>query len=151
MKNDTVYAEDVNYWQTSKIAPDTWMERTMELIVNMGGSVIQEGFGSEPQSGRAAFMMMFEIGSDTFKVIWPVLNSKTGNILAARRQAATMLYHDTKAKCLSMVVLGVRAAFFSYLVLPDGRTTTQVSALELQNIPDMLVTPQLIQGEIIDD
>lgn len=146
-----IYAEDINYWQTSSSAPDKWMEKTAQLITNLGGVVLQEGFGSEPQTGRAAYMMMFKIGDDTFKIIWPVLNSKTGNAIAAKRQAATMLYHDTKAKCLSTVILGARAAFFSYLVLPDGRTTTQASVSELQNIPDMLATPQLVVGEIVDD
>ena len=43
-----------------------------------------------------------------------------------------------KAKCISATVLGVRAAFFSYLALPDGRTAAEVSTPELaQSIPEL--------------
>ena len=141
------YGEDVNYWQTGSSSPDTWMEKTKKLILDLGGQVLMEGFGSEPTIGRSAFMLAFEIEGDNFKVIWPVLPSKTGKELAARRQAATMLYHDTKAKCLSAVIVGARAAFFSYLLLPDGRTAVEASIPELQtDIPSLFSTPQLDSG-----
>jgi hypothetical protein len=79
-----------------------------------------------------------------------VLPSEKGNELAARRQAATMLYHDTKAKCLSAVVLGTRIAFFSYLLLPDGRTAAEASFPELaEGIPDLFLANQLKTGDDI--
>ena len=151
------YGEDVNYWQTSNSSPDTWMEKTKKLITGLGGQVLMEGFGSEPTTGRSAFMLAFEIEGDNFKVVWPVLPSKTKKELAARRQAATMLYHDTKARCLSAVVLGVQAAFFSYLLLPDGRTAVEASLPELaEGIPSMFAANQLeagdniIEGEVLE-
>ena len=84
-------------------------------------------------------MIAFSIGKDKFKVVFPVLDSKTGKAVAAKRQAATMLYHDIKAKCMVASVLGAKAAFFSYLMLPDGRTASEVATPELaQNFPLLL-------------
>ena len=147
-----LYAEDVNYWKTSKSSPDTWIDRTKRQIEHLSGQVLMEGFGSEPITGRAAFMLAFEIGGDKFKAVWPVLPSKSGNEKAARIQAATMLYHDVKAKCISAAVLGVRAAFLSFLLLPDGRTTAEMSTPELaQAIPEMFASaPQLSTGDILE-
>ena len=143
--------EDVNYWQTSKSSPDSWMEKTKRLILGLGGKVLMEGFGSEPMSGRSAFMLAFEIKGDHFKIVWPVLPSRGRNEGAARIQAATLIYHDTKAKCLSAVVLGARAAFFSYWMLPDGRTAVEASVPELaKGIPAIFAAPQLGKGEVID-
>ncbi len=135
-------AEEVNYWKTSRTSPDTWMDRAKKQIANLGGTVLAEGFGSEPTTGRAAFMLAFEIAGDQFKIVWPVLPSRNSNQAAARIQAATMLYRDVKAKCISATVIGTRAAFFSFLMLPDGRTTTEVSLPELVEAwPRMLTTP----------
>jgi hypothetical protein len=105
------YAEEVNYWKTSKSSPDAWMERTRRQIEKLGGTVLAEGSGSEPGLGRAAYMLAFEIEGEHYRVVWPVLPSKTGDEKAARRQAATLLYHDLKAKAISAAVLGARAAF----------------------------------------
>ena len=141
------YGEEVNYWKTSSLAPDTWIEKTKKLIQKFGGKVLLEGFGSESTTGKSAFMLIFEIKGDKFKVVWPVLPSKKGSEGAARRQAATMLYHDTKAKCLSAVVLGARAAFFSYLLLPDGRTAVEATMPELaKGIPALFAANQIESG-----
>jgi hypothetical protein len=58
---------------------------------------------------------------------------------------------------LSAVVLGARAAFFSYLMLPDGRTAVEATVPELQvDIPSLFNTPQLnsgddfVEGEYLD-
>ena len=140
--NELPYAEDVNYWKTSKSSPDMWMDKTKRQIEHLGGRVLLEGFGNEPTTGRAAFMLAFEIGGDKFKIVWPVLPSKSGNEKAARVQAATMLYHDVKAKCISAAVLGARAAFFASLLLPDGRTAAEASISELtQGIPELFTHP----------
>ena len=137
-------AESVNYWKTSRTSPDTWMDRAKCLIEALSGTVLAEGFGSEPATGRAAFMLAFEIDGDRFKIVWPCLPSRDGNEGAARIQAATMLYRDVKAKCISATVLGTRAAFFSFLLLPDGRTTTEVSTPELVDAwPRQLTSPHL--------
>lgn len=143
-----IHAESVNYWKTSRTSSDTWIEKTKRQIEKLGGQVLMEGFGRESATNRAAFVLAFAIGEDRFKVIWPVLPSKGGNEKAARIQAATMLYHDVKAKCISSAVLGARAAFFSFLMLPDGRTAMEVSTPDLmQAIPGMFVSaPQLGAG-----
>lgn len=155
--NELPYAEDINYWQTSQTSPDVWMDKTKKLIYSFNGAVTAEGYGSEPATGRAAYMIGFKIGDDRFKVIWPVLPTKTRNERAARIQAATMLYHDIKAKCMSASVLGIRAAFFSYLLLPDGRTATQASFQELSiGIPELFKASvqlgpgdDIVEGEIV--
>ena len=135
------YAEEVNYWKTSKSSPDAWMERARRQIEKLGGMVLAEGFGSEPGLGRAAYMLAFEIEGERYKVVWPVLPSKTGNEKAARRQAATLLYHDLKAKAISAAVLGARAAFFSFLMLPDGRTAVNIATPELAQLTPALLAP----------
>ena len=154
MDDKLPYAEDINYWQTSRSSPDAWTEKTKGQVVKLGGRVLMEGFGSEPTTGRAAYMLAFEVGGDRFKVVWPVLPTKSGkDERAAKVQAATMLYHDIKARCISATVLGARAAFFSYLMLPDGRTAAQASVPELaRGIPQLLApdVPQLAEPEIID-
>lgn len=145
--NDLPHAEDVNYWKTSKSSPDTWMERSRRQIEKLGGEVLAEGFGSEPGMGRAAYMLAFELDGERFKVVWPVLPSKTGNERAARVQAATLLYHDIKARSISSAVLGTRVAFFSFLALPDGRTAADIAAPELVRLtPTLLQAPGKMAG-----
>lgn len=132
-----VYAEDVNYWKTGTSSADTWIDKAKAEIKTAGGKVLNEAFGS--MDGRAAFMLEFTFGADRFRAVWPVLPSKTKAERAARIQAATMLYHDVKAKCVGAKVHGVRAAFFQYAVLPDGRTAAQVAVPELLEMyPKML-------------
>lgn len=138
-RKNQIYAEDVNFWHTSQASPDKWIERTKRQIEGLGGKVLAEGFGSNHE-GKAAFMIGFEIEADKFKIVWPVLPSKNGEEGAARRQAATMLYHYTKGICLYAVVVGARAAFFSHYMLPDGRMASQLATPELLTaVPKMLL------------
>lgn len=120
------YAEDVNYWKSSRTAPDTWLQKSIKEIETIGGQVLAEGFMSE--SHYSAFMLAFELNGDRFKLLWPVLQSKTSHEAAARIQAATALYHEVKAACVKAKFLGSRPAFLSYLMLPDGRTAAQASS-----------------------
>lgn len=135
------YGEDIkHYWETSGSSPDMWIDRAKKLIESIEGIVLAEGFGST--EGRAAYMMAFRIGDDNFKVVWPVLPSRSGRTLAAKRQAATLLYHDIKAKAMTASVLGSRVAFFSYMVLPDGRAAGELARPELsQAFPLQLKEP----------
>jgi len=127
------YAEDIDhYWQTSTSSPDQWLEKAKKLIVELEGTIVAEGYGSMAE--HAAYMLAFKIGGDSFKVIWPVLPSRTGRELAAKRQAATLLYHDIKAKAMTASVLGTRAAFFSYMMLSDGRTASELATPELSTV-----------------
>lgn len=134
-----IYAEDLNYWRTGTSAPDVWIDRAKREIDAAGGRVLSEAFGSE--SGRAAFMLSFAFGDEQYRAVWPVLRSRGGNDRAAKIQAATMLYHDVKHRCILAKVFGARAAFFQFLMLPDGRTAAQLAAPELTTSwPRMLTT-----------
>lgn len=155
MKNQ-IYAEEINYWKTGRSAPDTWIEKTRAQIEKLrdfpgckDAQVFTEGFGKEVTmdalgeiTDRSAYMLGIVIGGEKFKVVWPVLPTKSGKDgLAAKIQAATMLYHDIKAKCMTAAVLGARTAFFSYLLLEDGRTAAEASIPELsQGIPKLFLT-----------
>jgi len=124
------FAEDIgHYWKTGERSPEKWMDLTCKLIEDLGGTVAAEGFGRTEE--QAAYMLTFEIGEDKFRVVWPVLPSRTGQAAAARRQAATLLHHDIKAKAMTSSVLGAKAAFFSYVLLADGRAASSLAAPEL--------------------
>ena len=139
MPAELPYAETINYWRTSKSAASTWLARARAEIVKVGGNILGYATGFDIVRGRAAHMMAFELRSDRFKVMWPVLPSKAGDERAAEIQAATMLYHDVKARCVSAKVLGTRAAFFSYLMLADGQSVSELSTPELaEAIPGFL-------------
>jgi hypothetical protein len=150
--SDLPYAESLNYWKTSTARPDTWIGKTVKLIQSFGGTVIGEAFGSEQNTGRSAYMLAFTLQGDSFKIVWPVLPSRTKNERAARVQATTMLYYDIKTKLLSVAIFGARTVFFQNLLLPDGRTAAQVSIPDLlTGIPAMLSGPQLVEGEIVEE
>ena len=133
------FAEDCNYWKTSRTSPDGWIEKTEQLIQDKGGEILQSGFGND--MGRAAYMLRFKIEGHIFKMVWPVLPSEKDESMAARRQAATMLFHDTKAKLISAQVLGSRVAFFQWVELPNGQPIYQLTNDQLlESVPAMLLT-----------
>ena len=135
------YGEEIgHYWQTSRTAPDTWIERAKKVLSDAGGKILTDAYGATAD-GRAAFMLIFKIGDSTFKLVWPVLPSSTGNEKAAKIQAATLLYHDVKAKAVAATVMGAETAFFSYLLLQDGRVTSELALPELHD-----VFPKLLAG-----
>lgn len=138
----TVYAEEVNYWKTGHSSTDIWIERAVKEIVDVGGEVRGDGFINDTSTGRAAFMLAFRLGNDNFKMIWPVLESKTGNQRAARVQAATALCHEVKAACVKVKFLGARAAFFAYLLMPGGVTPAEISTQEFMD-----QVPRLLAGD----
>lgn len=146
------YAEDVNYWKTGRSGSDTWIEKAKNLIEEIGGEVISESFSHLPKTGQAAFLIEFTSGPDTFKIIWPVLPTKyDGEESAARRQAATFLYHDVKAKCMMAKIFGVRGAFFPFLELPGGKVAAQLSSPEvMKRIPKLLINPNKDQVKKIE-
>lgn len=137
--SERIYAEDVNYWKTSTISPDTWIDKATKLIEEKGGVITATGFGHDAAAGRAAFMIAFDADGESFKVVWPVLESKKNEPMAARRQAATMLYHDVKAKMIAAQVLGFRVSFFQWVKLPSGAVAYQLSGPDLEDqLPRML-------------
>lgn len=135
------YAEDLNYWKTGQSSPDTWVERARAEIRTAGGKPGADMIARDGQ-GKAAVYLDFELQGERYRVVWPVLLSKTGNERAAKIQAATMLYHDIKARCVAAKVLGARAAFLTFLLLPDGRTAAEAATPELQSrYPRLLAAP----------
>jgi hypothetical protein len=133
------YAEDVNYWRTGQSSPDTWLDHAKAEIAGAGGTVTGEAYVAEAASGRQAYMLAFMLDGERYKVQWPVLPTKSGNERTARIQAATMLYHDVKARCVSAKVLGARTAFLGYLMLPDDRTAAEVATPALaSSLPPLL-------------
>ena len=135
---DTIYAEDLNYWKTGTSSPDTWLDQAKKEITQAGGKILSEAYGSE--NGRSAYMLAFAFGDDNFKAVWPVLQSRAKNEKAARIQAATMLHHDIKNSCLKVKIFGARAAFFQYMLLPDGRNTTQAANMDIAELFPKLLT-----------
>jgi len=133
-------AEDVNYWKTGASSPDSWIAKAIQLIQlieDAGGVVTAEAFGRK--AGHSAYVLAFEIDHQEFRIEWPVLVSKSGEEAAARRQAATFIYHDVKAKYMALKVKGPRVAFLEYMVLPDGRPAGMLAAPQLmQAIPRLL-------------
>jgi hypothetical protein len=130
MKEKIINADDVNYFKTSKTAPDTWLQKAKGEIEDLGGNVHSELIGT--MNGRAAIMLGFVLDNDNYRIVYPVLIPRnTKDDLAAKRQAATALYHEVKALCVSAKFRGVRGAFHSFLLLPDGRTAGDLTAPEV--------------------
>lgn len=137
------YAEDVgHYWKTSKTTVDSWLTKTKKLITDVGGVIDEEAFASK--GGMSAFMMSFVIAGQTYKIMWPVLESRSGDAASAKKQAATMMYHDVKARVMTAKVMGAKFAFHQYMLLPDGRTAAQYSAGEfLSAVPALLLPSEV--------
>jgi hypothetical protein len=137
-----IYAEDVPYYQTGKSAAETWIERAKKEIRSVGGKITSEMFGVD-ETGRAAFMLAFQIGEEHFRLLWPVLPTRKGDpksAKAAKVQAATALYHDVKAKVVTAKFMGVRTAFFAYLMLPNGQTASQAAGTDILGyVPPMML------------
>ena len=152
------YAETINYWKTGQSSPDTWVAKAIKQIQVLGGNIVRHAFGSDTMLGREAYMLEFEIDGEVFKAVWPVLPSKTGDNRAARRQAATMLYHDVKARCISATVIGARTAFFAYMQLPGGQTAALATSEQLASaMPSLfqieqpqLTGPVTLEGNVVE-
>lgn len=128
MQDNKVYAEDINYWQTSQMSPDAWIEKAKREIIGIGGKILGEAFGADAE-GKSGFILAFKIADDQFEIRWAVLPTRTqGKDRQARVQAATLLYHDVKHKAVMAKVKGARASFVEYLMLPDGQNVGQAVA-----------------------
>ncbi len=125
MNNNPVYAETVNYWQTSKKHAEIWIDDAVKLIKSIGGVIDSQATITDHSTGRVGFMLSFNIGGDRYRIAWPSLPSKTGNDKAARVQAATLLYHDVKHKVVMAKIKGVKGAFLEYYMLPDGKSVDE--------------------------
>lgn len=126
--NKIIYAEDVgHYWKTSQSSPDTWLESTKKEIRAIGGVIVSEMIGM--MNGNAGIMLEFKADNNQFRIIYPILPTrKETDAFAAKRQAATALYHEVKALCVSVKFRGITATFHSYLLLDSGRIASQHTA-----------------------
>lgn len=137
-----IYAEDVNYWKTSRSA-DKAIREAKKHIADVGGQVTAEGFLRT--GDHAAWMLAFTLQGSDYRCVWPVLESRTGNENAAKVQAAVALKHDIKAKCVAVKWLGPEQAFARERLLPDGRTIGEATAPEIARM-----LPQLERGDYRD-
>jgi hypothetical protein len=134
------YAEELPYFRTGNSSPDTWIAKAVMQIEKAGGMLTSEGYGSS--NGKSAYMIRFVIDAKSYRIVWPVAESKytdepKGFAVAARRQAATMLFHDAKAMCVKARALGSEVAFFSHLELDDGRVASELVGAS-GNLPKLL-------------
>lgn len=141
------YAEDVgNYWKTSRNAPGHFVDKAVSEVEKAGGRILGHGFGYATD-GRPAFVFRFEIDGEPYQLLWPLLPSKDDNELAAKRQAATALYYDVKARCVSAKMVGPHVAFAAYRMLASGQTVGELTDAELARAMPQFVRPQLTAGE----
>jgi len=131
-------ADDLPYWKTSASDPGTWLDRAAVEIERAGGEVIGQACGKLP-GGGTAFVLQFKLEGDLFRIVWPVLTPRhEKDLLGARRQAATALFYDAKARCLSARFMGARAAFCAFMLLPDGRSVGDLALNQLAELPEIL-------------
>jgi hypothetical protein len=141
------YAESVNYWGTSRTSADEWLDKAKREIRAVKGLIEGSGIAEEEQTGRAAFVLTYTLDGDRYQIKWPVLQSKNGNMRAAKIQAATCLYHDVKSCCVRLKFLGARAAFLPFLLLPSGQTAAEAANADLMaSLPKMLVADVAHKG-----
>jgi hypothetical protein len=122
-----------------------WLDNAVKQLKDHGATDIVIAQGG--QGGREVFMLQFTLRGMKHKVVWPVLplsmhvKDTESNLNAARRQAATSLYHDVKARCVAATRYGDRFGFFQFQLLPDGRTIQECSLPELSEGLPKLMSP----------
>lgn len=144
-----VDAKDLPYWKTGKSSPDEWLRKASQQIEEAGGKITERAIAM--QYGREVVLLGFTLDDDNFRVVWPVLAHESADNQAAVRQAATMLYHDVKARCVAARVKGARWAFHAELVLPDGRMAGALSDSDLLlQLPAMCRQPLAIEVATVE-
>ena len=123
-------AKSLPYWKTGRTSPEEWVRKACVEIERAEGT-IDLCLPSAYQHGRMAHVIQFSLNGDSFRLMWPVAEHEPTDTVAALRQAATMLYHDVKSRCVAARVFGARWAFQAELMLPDGRTAGQLGTPEL--------------------
>ncbi|MEM7737606.1 MAG: hypothetical protein AAF267_17640 [Deinococcota bacterium] len=125
--DETLYAEDMNYYKTGKQNPETILQEVVAMIENAGGAVTHYAFLY--QNGQDFVIMQWEFGNTQFRKHYPVLPQKTPSksILAAKRQAVTALKHYVKSRVLDVRYDGFEAAFAGSAVY-QGRTVEELVA-----------------------
>jgi hypothetical protein len=131
--------EKLNYWKTSSTSPDTWIDKTIKLLDGFGAELRGHARGHNIATGEEAFMLEFSVGGDAFRIVWPVLTPKKEEDRgAARRQAATMMYHDVKARLLYAEIHGARNAFLPMLLVDGGAGQVPMGTLSTPELPSSI-------------
>lgn len=134
---DLPWGPNLPFWKSGRSEPGTWIEKTAKLISRWDGAeVLGSGYQRDPSTDVMAYVVAFTVHGASYRAVWPVLEHDERHQLAARRQAATMLYHDVKNRLLAAEVFGFRAAFMQYMALPDGRLGMQ--AADEDSLPKLL-------------
>lgn len=125
-KSGLPWADTIPYFKTGQSSPDTWIQKAKEELSKAGAKDVCEAMLSTPD--RTTIGLAFRLNGETFRVVFPVLpRYYEGEDRAARIQAATLMYHDIKARCVSARVFGLRAAFIGNLLV-DGTTLGEMSS-----------------------
>ena len=122
--NELPIANEMPYWKSGTSSPDSWFDKVENLIEKYGGTIHSRVVA---RSGHnEGIMIGFTIAGESFKLTWPVLPPKNPNDrLAATRQAATMIYHDTKARVNRLAIFDPKVVFADWLLLENGRTIAE--------------------------
>ena len=140
---DKIHPEKLPYWKTGQSSPDIWIEKAINLIVKFGAKLQGQAYGHDASTGDEAFMIAFSTDEENYRITWPIPQPKYEKDRgAAKRQAATMLYHDVKARLLYAEIHGFRNAFLPMLLVSgNGRKLPlgQIATPELtQEFPKLL-------------
>ena len=121
-----VCAEELgHYWQTSKKSPNAWLEKDVRaLLAKHGAQKVSAGIITGDDVG--AVIVGFSFGGRVYKIIQPVLPSRTGNVYAAQVQAATILHHYIKALLLRAKTVGIPSAFVQHQIISGGQTMAEI-------------------------
>lgn len=142
MTHELPYCDELPYWRTSRTSPDGWIVKTIKLLRDLGADSVSDAFVSA-NDGRATFAIVFTFEGDTFRVVWPVMRIRNPKDESASRiQAATLLYHDCKAKAVSAKALGVRTAFIGQLLLKNGKTVQESQLPILEKMSQLRLTSE---------
>lgn len=145
-----LHAEDLNYWKTSRSGADTWIDKAIKELESIGAEVLQYGMVNDVAGGRAAYMIQFSLEGNIYRVVDPIIASKSGSKAAERIQAATSLYHEIKARAVAFKRKGAMAAYGAYLLLPSGRTVSESTSAELVNaLPSLLTGGDVVEGKLL--
>ncbi|MHC1733425.1 MAG: hypothetical protein AB9888_15510 [Bacteroidales bacterium] len=125
-------AEYTNYWRSSRNPAEYWIDKAVAELKKIDATIKSQYFGDE--DGKSAYVLTVSIEGNDYRIVWPVMPceyASDDNRKAARVQAATMIYHDIKARCISSQAIGIRTAFMPFLVVNNGKSLCELDTEEI--------------------
>lgn len=119
------YAEELNFWKTSKSSADKWLNDAEDIIAKFGGTVTLRAKGRAGENQAYAFQ--FSHNNDRFKILYPVLPTKNGDVRSAERQCCQFIFYEVKNRSIQVKIFGFKSAYFEFLMLEDGQTVREHS------------------------